>query len=119
MQLSTKEECLAITTLGGGAVLHKAQIELNKILDNILDPNTVLSKRTLNIKVGFKPNQDRDMVDIDIDCSCTLAKDEPITSKAMIGKDIRGNAEAHEIVRQEQMEFDDNVVGMTGKGGGK
>lgn len=117
--LNTKDDVLAITTIEGGAVLTKAQIELNKILENILDPNTTLDARKLKIDLKFKPNADRDMVDISIDCSSQLAKDAPITSKAVIGTNGKGKAEAHEIFRQEQMGFEDNVVGMAREGASK
>ena len=77
--------------------------------DNILDPNTTLNKRTLNIKIDFKPDDDREMVDITIECNAKLAGDSPIKSRAFLGKDIHGKAEAHEVVRQEQIDLPDNV----------
>lgn len=74
--------------IANGAVQELFENDLNKILDNIQDPNTSLKKgRKLTINFTFKPlGEDRDMVTVEIDTKSVLAPVEGISTQILIDK---------------------------------
>lgn len=80
---------LNLKDIANGAVQELFENELNKILENIKDPNTSLKKaRKLTINFTFKPLQDdRDIVSVDINTKSTLAQVEGVATQILIDKD--------------------------------
>lgn len=65
---------VSITTLKGGALVEIGNLELQKILANIADPNTGATvTRELNLKVKIKPSEDRRQGLVEITSSVKLA----------------------------------------------
>ena len=81
MQLNLKE-------IANGAVQELFENELDKVLENIKDPNTSKKKgRVLSINFTFKPLQDdRDIVSVEINTKSTLAPVESIATQILIDK---------------------------------
>lgn len=94
---------LNLKDIANGAVQELFENELNKILENIKDPNTSLKKaRKLTINFTFKPLQDdRDIVSVDINTKSTLAQVEGVATQILIDKD--GN-------RLSAVEFNKNTM---------
>lgn len=68
-----------LTELADGAVQEKILLELAQIFENIQDPNTVAeTKRTLTIKLDFKPDKNRQIINTDINLVSKLAPSAPI-----------------------------------------
>lgn len=80
---------LNLKDIANGAVQELFENELDKILENIKDPNTSLKKaRKLTINFTFKPLQDdRDIVSVDINTKSTLAQVEGVATQILIDKD--------------------------------
>ncbi len=80
---------LNLKDIANGAVQELFENELDKILENIKDPNTSLKKaRKLTINFTFKPLQDdRDIVSVDINTKSTLAQVESVATQILIDKD--------------------------------
>lgn len=97
--------------LVGGAFQEKFQNSFEKVLENMLDLNTPFSaKRSINIKISFTQNEQRDDIKAQIDFTEKLAPDNSLETSFAFGKDIRtGKIEAHEYGKQikGQMSFDD------------
>ena len=79
---------LNLKDIANGAVQELFENELDKILENIKDPNTSLKKaRKLSINFTFKPLQDdRDIVSVDINTKSTLAQVEGVATQILIDK---------------------------------
>lgn len=78
---------VSLSTLGEGALEEKFQIELQKVLDNIADPNTKEGAREIALKIVFAPNTQRSAVAITISASSKLQGDLAYESHALLGKE--------------------------------
>ena len=73
-----------------GVLTEIVNMDLEKIVENILDPNTSeTKKRKLTINISFSPNSGRDLVDVDITTKTILAPVEGVNTKIVIGKDLK------------------------------
>jgi hypothetical protein len=65
---------LTLDTLGKGAAKELFAQELDRVLENILDPNTEpVAKREITLKVTFRPSDDRREVETEVEASSKLA----------------------------------------------
>jgi len=109
--MQTKGEAITIQNVKDGAVLDALSIEMQRVLKNILDPNTDKgAKRKLKLELIFSYNEENNTLSIVHKIGSTLSSIKPIQVLALIGKDIRGNVEASEILTQ---------AGLFDKGTGK
>ena len=89
-----------LSKLADGAVQERFDIELQKVFDNILDPNTdTKKKRKLQLTLTFETNEDRDITEVTIDAKTTLAPAAGIYTKFWMDRDSKGNAAASEIAQ--------------------
>lgn len=98
-----------LNTFANGALAEQFNNEMQRIIENIDDPNThAVASRKLTIEISFKPNQRRDGSQVQINAKSKLAPVIPVETTLMIGKDREGNVEAAEIGRQVpgQLEMD-------------
>jgi len=94
----TMGEALSFENLGCGAAEEKFEEALRKVLANILDPNTMpKTAREVVLRVKIKPSEARTDADVIIDVSTKLATDKPFPTRIFIGKNAKGNPEAHEV----------------------
>lgn len=78
---------VTLDTIGGGALTELFQAELNRVLQNIADPNTDTgTKRVITVTVKFKPNRDRDVADVEIACGSKLAGIMTVSTQVFMGK---------------------------------
>ncbi|WP_375104085.1 replication terminator protein [Paenibacillus sp. RS8] len=101
---------ISIENLAGGAVGERINIELNKVADNIMDPNTDWKKaRKLTVTITIKPDEQREIGLVSVDNKPTLAPAHGIATKLVFGKDREGKAVAEELVSgvKNQMMIDD------------
>jgi len=88
-------DLVSLANLGRGGAIERFDDEFQRALENILDPNTGESARTVTLKVKLKPNADRTWCDVGVSCSATLASAKPFTTQVFVGKQ-RGKAIASE-----------------------
>lgn len=80
---------IKLDDLQGGVLTEKINYELNKIFENILDPNTDETKiRKLSIALKFKPSKDREMVNLEPTLKVDLAPVEVESTILIVDKDI-------------------------------
>ncbi len=65
---------LTLETICNGAASEVFDAELEKILDNIKDPNTGVDARKITLEFTFKPSSDRQTSTIAMSSSCKTAK---------------------------------------------
>lgn len=94
-----------------GAFTSQINRKLEKVTENIQDPNTdATAKRRITVVIEFKPNEARNFVTTGVQAKSTLAPALGAVTALNMGKDLKtGEVEAVEIGNQipGQMSIDD------------
>ena len=97
----------------GGKLSVQLKKALEKITENIQDPNTDAQKvRKINVSISFRPNDERNFVATTVETKLSLAPELGATTALSMGRDLRtGEVEAVEIFNQipGQMNVDDVI----------
>ena len=76
----------SILDMAEGAIKERCDIEMSKIIDNIMDINTAATKaRELKLTVKFTPSSDRKNVQVSTQAQCKLQPTEPLATALYIG----------------------------------
>lgn len=98
--MKADDDVLSLANIGQGAAIEKFDLELERCLKNILDPNTESGPRDVVLKVTLKPNEKRNLVEIEVHCKSNLKPLVSFTTAAAIGIS-GGQVEARELVQQQ------------------
>lgn len=92
----------SILEMARGAFLERVDYEMVKVLDNILDANTVADKkRKLTVSIVFTPDNDRQNIGVAFECKSTLVPAAPaVTSLYVAGENHTGEIQVVEMVPQ-------------------
>lgn len=97
----------------GGKLSVQLNKALEKITENIQDPNTDAQKvRKINVSISFRPNDERNFAATTVETKLSLAPELGATTALSMGRDLRtGEVEAVEIFNQipGQMNVDDVI----------
>ena len=97
----------------GGKLSVQLNKALEKITENVQDPNTDAQKvRKINVSISFRPNDERNIVATTVETKLSLAPELGATTALSMGRDLRtGEVEAVEIFNQipGQMNVDDVI----------
>ncbi len=100
-----------LETFAGGALQEKFDDAMEKVLVNMMDPNTPWkNKRKIVVEVSFEQNEDRDDSTVNVSVVPKLAPVKPVSTRMAIGKDLEtGKVFAEEYGSQcrGQMTLDD------------
>lgn len=103
----------------GGKLSVQLNKALEKITENVQDPNTDAQKvRKINVSISFRPNDERNFVATTVETKLSLAPELGATTALSMGRDLRtGEVEAVEIFNQipGQMNVDDVIDYISGK----
>lgn len=111
MGVQTKDEPITLSSIGNGALEEIFQDELQKIMDNIVDPNTKPDAvRELTIKIQLKPDEHRSWGTIDLSAQAKLAPNRKFSTSCII--DHRGKTGIAREVYQENWINSKKVVDM-------
>lgn len=95
----------------GGALQEKFDDAMDKVLANLMDPNTPWkNKRKISVEITFEQNEDRDDTSVNVSVVPKLAPVKPIATRMSIGRDLAtGEVFAEEYGNQikGQMSFAD------------
>lgn len=95
-----------------GAMLERFDYEMERVIDNILDPNTPATKpRKLTLTLTLKADGDRSQIYHETVVKPTLQPTNPITGSVAIMPDNNGELSLVEMVPQ--------IPGQTSVGGGE
>ncbi|KAA1180668.1 hypothetical protein BSK59_08400 [Paenibacillus odorifer] len=87
-----------IGTLANGAVGERINLELQKVAENVQDPNTDWKKaRKVTITITLKPDEEREIALVSADIKTTLAPAHGIATKLIFGMEKDGNVVAAEL----------------------
>jgi hypothetical protein len=111
---------ITLTNLGDGAAVEKFQEELEKVVQNVLDPNTdPKAKREVVLKVTIHPDADRSWTSIKIEALAKLAPNTAFATRAFVGLDRKtGRVVAcednpNQMTIDDFIERDENVEHIT------
>lgn len=108
MEVSKKSSVLEMAQ---GAIMEACDVEVTKVMENILDPNTsATKKREVNIKLAFEPSADRTQVNVSAQAVAKLAPNNAVQTALYCGKS--GN----EI---QAVELTPNIPGQIDMNGGE
>lgn len=97
----------------GGKLSVQLNKALEKVTENIQDPNTDAQKvRKINVSISFRPNDERNFVATTVETKLSLAPELGATTALSMGRDLRtGEVEVVEIFNQipGQMNVDDVI----------
>lgn len=86
-----------------GAIVEQFDAEMQKVLENILDPNTeAMAARKITVNITLKPSDTRDVVGITCVTKTTLAPSKGVKTNVFIGKDRTGQVGITEIKQKEK-----------------
>jgi len=104
MDEGINKDVLSLANLKGGAAIEAFDLILNEVLTNIQDPNTdTKPTREITLKVKFKPDEDRFLSGISIECwPSKLAKRRTMTSAMAMDVDRDGVIVAKEVALPSQ-----------------
>lgn len=100
-----------LSQLVQGGVQEKFDKEFTRVIRNIDDPNTAANAaRSITITITFKPDAEREIINTSITTKSTLAPDNALSTKFIMGQDNAGNLQAQELKSgtKNQSYFDDN-----------
>lgn len=108
----TEIEQKSILCMAKGGIEERADYEMAKIMENILDPNTnPTKKRTLTLVVELTPDNDRRQITVKVTAKSKLEPTNPVSTSLYITGDANGEVVAVEMVPQ--------IPGQTNMDGGE
>lgn len=107
-----------LKTLSEGAMIERGNLELEKVLENIEDPNTGFGIREINIKLKFKPREDRQSAEISIQATSKLAPVTEHLTQVYLGQNDDGDYEMAEVQQATPSLFpeDGNITSFNQEG---
>jgi hypothetical protein len=113
---------VSLANLRQGAAIEAWDEAFSQVLENIVDPNTdAKKKRTINLKVGFVPDEERKAASIEIDVTTALAPQKGFggtvnllhTKKGIVGVEF----DPHQPGLYDEPEEDNsNIINIEEKG---
>lgn len=103
---------LDLSAIGEGGLQEKVDKELEKVFDNILDPNTdSKTARKLTITLTMKPDDSRQTVSTAMEVKSQLAPQKGVATTVLVGqKDGKVYANELKSTVPGQTYFDENAV---------
>ena len=88
-----------ILEMARGALMERANYELERIVENILDPNTpAAKKRKLTVTLELLPDEDRRMIQISATAKSALMATTPIQAAFWLSADDNGVPVMQELI---------------------
>jgi len=109
-----------INKIAGGALAEKLQRELQRVAENVLDPNTKAeSVRKVTITISIKPNETRQIGSSNIEVKSNLVATKGIPTSFLFDYSKDGKAVVKEMImndpNQTIINNDGEVADSTGK----
>lgn len=102
------ERQVSLETMNGGAAVELFNDELQKVLDNIGDPNTKPDTvREITLKVKIKPNEKRRFADVSLQVTSKLAPVRETNTVFWLGKDPKTKQVVASERNMDQMTLDE------------
>jgi len=91
----------SIVQMAMGAIEERVDLEMSRIIDNIIDPNTkATGKRSLTVKIDLIPDDERQTVHVSAAAKSSLVPTNAVTTSLFITSDTNGEMAVVEMVPQ-------------------
>lgn len=91
----------SILQMGRGAFAERADYEMHRVIDNILDPNTkATAKRKITLTLEMVPDEERSQISVVVTAKSTLAPTNPAGTTLFVSADANGEMVVVEAVPQ-------------------
>lgn len=89
---------LNLGEMAQGAFMEQFNNELKRVLANIADPNTDPTKaRKVTLTATLKADENRDVVNFEVQSKATLVPNRPVSTKVIIDRDVDGSVVGAEL----------------------
>lgn len=94
-------EKTSILEMAQGAFQERADVEMKRVIDNILDPNTKANaKRKIVLTIELTPDSKRQQITVSVTAESKLAKIDPAQTSLCIVGGENGDMQVAELVPQ-------------------
>ncbi len=95
-------EAKSVMEMSGGAILERVNVEMARVVENILDPNAKAdAKRKITVTLELTPSADRKNITVKTTAKSTLVPTDAVTTSLFIaGKPLSGEMAIYEAVPQ-------------------
>ncbi|MFZ0578205.1 MAG: replication terminator protein [Psychrobacillus psychrotolerans] len=92
------KQIIDLNTFASGALSEKVNIEIQKVLDNIADPNTDHKKaRKVTVSITLKANEKRNLANVIVDTKSTLVPAVGVETELIIDYTTDGQVTGAEL----------------------
>lgn len=108
-----------LNSFANGALAEKVNIELQKVLENIADPNTDPKKaRSVTVNIVLKSNENRSLATVTVETKCKISPAKAIETELLIDMGTNGKITGAELKSGApgQMYIDNNAEILTDRG---
>ena len=89
----------SIMSMARGAFEERVDYEMDKVIQNILDPNTkATAKRKITLTIELTPDDERRTIGVSVTAKSTLAATNPVATALYVTSDGNGEVVSCEIV---------------------
>ncbi|HKX31346.1 MAG TPA: hypothetical protein VJ302_26915 [Blastocatellia bacterium] len=104
-------QTVSLANLGDGSAVERFNYELQRVLNNISDPNTeAKTPREVTLKVKIKPNIDRDFSAVTIEVRSKLAAIRPVETSFHLSNVGAETVATEYNPKQEEFEFNERKM---------
>ena len=91
----------SIMSMARGALEERVDYEMDKVIQNILDPNTkATAKRKITLTIELTPDDERRTIGVSVTAKSTLAATNPVATALYVTSDGNGELVVAEMVPQ-------------------
>lgn len=91
----------SIMSMARGAFEERVDYEMDKVIQNILDPNTkATAKRKITLTIELTPDDERRTIGVQVTAKSTLAATNPVATALYVTSDGNGELVVAEMVPQ-------------------
>ena len=91
----------SIMRMAHGAFEERVDYEMDKVIQNILDPNTkATAKRKITLTIELAPDDERQTIGVSVTAKSTLAPTNPVATSLYVTNDSNGELVVAEMVPQ-------------------
>lgn len=89
----------SIMRMARGAFEERVDYEMDKVIQNILDPNTkATAKRKITLTIELTPDDERRQIQVSVTAKSTLAATNPVATSLYVTGDSNGDQDVAEVV---------------------
>ncbi|WP_203362418.1 replication terminator protein [Bacillus sp. REN10] len=87
-----------LNSFADGAMAERFNQEMQKVIENIMDPNTDPTKaRKVTLTISVKSNDKRELINVAVQGKCTLAAAKDVETQLLVDYDGNGKVTAGEL----------------------